>query len=70
MRNLKTKALALVAGVGTSSAALAAGSPFDPITAAVDFGDVLTGVVAVAALVAAVLVGIRGVRWILAAVKR
>jgi len=64
----KFRALALA--TATAAALPVMASPYASITAAVDFDDVLAGVIAVAALVAAVLVGIRGVRWILAAVKR
>lgn len=64
----KFRALSLVAL--TSAAMPVMASPYASITAAVDFDDVVSGVIAVAALVAAVLVSIRGIRWILAAVKR
>lgn len=42
---------------------------YSAIVAAVSFGDVLTAVTAVAALVAAVLVGIRGVEFVLDVVR-
>lgn len=64
----KFRALALTAV--TTAALPVMASPYASITAAVDFDDVVAGVIAVAAIVAAVLVSIRGVRWILGAVKR
>lgn len=72
MKNLKTRAMAALVLASAAPFALMAepAGTYDAITDAVDFADVLAGVVAIAALVAAVLVGIRGVRWILAAVKR
>jgi len=58
-------------------AVLAAVSPvafsqttYDPITTAVDWAEVVTGVVAIAALIAAVLVVVRGSRMLLGMVRR
>ncbi len=45
-------------------------SPFDPLTTAVSFTDVVTALFAVAATIVAVLVTIRGIRWIYGMVKR
>jgi len=50
--------------------ALATAGTYDPITAAVDWADVVTAIVAVAALVAAVLVVVRGSRFLLAMIRR
>lgn len=44
--------------------------PYSAILSAVSFGTVTTDIVAVAALVAAVLVSIRGVRFMLSIVRR
>jgi hypothetical protein len=44
--------------------------PYASLVSAVNFGTVTTDVVAVAALVAAVLVAIRGVRFMLGVIKR
>lgn len=51
------------------SVAQAAGT-YDAITTAVNWADVITGIVAVAALVAAVLVVQRGASMLLRAIKR
>lgn len=40
-------------------------SPFDPLVTAVSFTDVITALFAVAATIVAVLVTIRGVKWIM-----
>lgn len=70
MKNRFTSFRALALTAASAAALPVMASPYASITAAVDFADVVTGVIAVAALVAAVLVSIRGIRWILAAVKR
>ena len=44
--------------------------PYATLVSAVNFGTVTTDVVAVAALVAAVLVSIRGVRFMLGVIRR
>jgi hypothetical protein len=44
--------------------------PYSALVSAVNFGSVTTDVVAVAALVAAVLVSIRGVRFMLGIIRR
>jgi hypothetical protein len=69
MRKLFTRG-SLLALTSLVSASAFAVSPYDPITAAVDWTDVGTAVIAVAALVAAVLVTIRGVKFVLGAVRR
>jgi hypothetical protein len=46
------------------------GDPYGSLVSAVNFGSVTTDVVAVAALVAAVLVSIRGVRFMLGIIRR
>jgi hypothetical protein len=50
-------------------ASFAAGPDFAPITAAVDWGTVITGVLAVAALVAAVYVAVRGAKMLLGMIR-
>lgn len=61
---------ATVAALALASSGAAMASPYAPITTAVDWDDVTTGVIAVAALVAAVLVVIRGSRMLLSIVRR
>jgi hypothetical protein len=67
--------VALAVGIGTASVAmlpsvsLAADPDFAPITAAVDWGTVITGVLAVAALVAAVYVAVRGAKMLLGMIR-
>jgi cytochrome c biogenesis protein CcdA len=57
--------LVAVAFVGVASAQTA----YDPITTAVDWADVVTGIVAIAALVAAVLVVMRGSKMLLRMIR-
>lgn len=64
---LLTVALAtLVGGVAQATPA----GDYDAITAAVDWGDVITGIAAIAALVAAVLVVKRGAKMLLGMIGR
>jgi len=65
---LRNLGLAL-AGLSLAGAASAV-TAYDTITAAVDFSDVLTAAVAVAAVVAGILVGIRGIRFVMSVVRR
>jgi hypothetical protein len=55
--------------LGAYAGAASAVSPFDPLTTAVSFTDVVTALFAVAATIVAVLVTIRGIRWIYTMVK-
>jgi hypothetical protein len=57
-------ALSMLSGLAMAQSA------YDPITTAVDFSAVGTGIIAVGALVAAVLVTWRGVRMLLSAIRR
>lgn len=61
-------AVAVVLGLFAMLAS--AQSVFDPLTTAVSFTDVITALFTVAATIVAVLVTIRGIRWIYAMVKR
>jgi hypothetical protein len=45
-------------------------SPFDPLVTAVSFTDVIAALFAVAAVIAAVLVTIRGVKWVMHMIAR
>jgi len=45
-------------------------SPFDPLTTAVSFTDVVAALFTVAAAIVAVLVAKRGIKWVLALVGR
>lgn len=63
----KLTALAVLTGASASSHAVTA---YDSITGAADWGDVTTGVVAIFAAVAGVLVVFRGGRMLLGAIKR
>lgn len=64
-------ALAVALSLGSLSPSFAAGcDPYAALVSAVSFTTVITDVVAVAALVVAVLVAIRAVRFIFAIVRR
>lgn len=71
MKTLKKLGLGALALVGT---AVAVGAPpatdYDAIVSAVDWADVITGIGAVAALIAAVLVVKRGARMLLSMIGR
>ncbi|MFV3416364.1 hypothetical protein ACNFH8_29285 [Pseudomonas sp. NY15436] len=58
----------LVAAAAAGSAA-AAGPDFSTITGAVDWGSVVTGILAVAALAAAVYVAVRGAKMLLGMIR-
>lgn len=58
----------LMAAAGSGLAA-AAGPDFSTITAGVDWTSVVTGVLAVAALVAAVYVAVRGAKMLLSMIR-
>jgi hypothetical protein len=71
MRTIRNFAGFLLGFVGTLGAgAVMAQTAYDDITAAVDWADVVTGIVAIAALVAAVLVVMRGSRMLLRMIGR
>jgi Inovirus Coat protein B len=58
--------IALATGTGLS---LAAGPDLTPLTSAIDFGTVITAVLAIAGLLAAVFVAIRGAKTVLSMIK-
>lgn len=68
LSNLKNRALLLASvalvGLGLQGTASAACDPYASLISAVNFSTVTTDVVAVAALVVAVLVAIRGIKFI------
>lgn len=66
----KGKAVAAGAVATVASGAAMAQSDYDPITGAVDWGDVGTAAILIMAGVAAVFVLFRGGRLILSAIKR
>jgi hypothetical protein len=65
MKNLMNRASAVVL-VGLSVLALPAlaTSPFDPLTTAVSFTDVTAALFTVAAAIVAVMVIIKGIKWV------
>lgn len=69
MRNLTLRLLGGFGLLGLGSLAMAS-DPYAALVSAVSFTQVTTDVIAVAALVVAVLVGIRAVRWIFSIVRR
>jgi hypothetical protein len=56
--------------LGFVQSILAAPPDYSSVTAAVDFSTVITGILSVAALVAAVLVAMRGARLLLSVIRR
>lgn len=71
MKNL-TRNLVVLLTLAVPGLALAGGggTDYDAITAAVDWADVITGIAAIAALVAAVLVVKRGAKMLLGMIGR
>ena len=55
--------------VAAAGSAAAAGPDFSTITSAVDWGSVVTGIIAVAALAAAVYVAVRGAKMLLGMIR-
>lgn len=55
--------------VAAAGSAAAAGPDFSGITSAVDWGSVVTGIIAVAALAAAVYVAVRGAKMLLGMIR-
>jgi len=66
----QTKALVALAPVLLVGSSVFAVGPYDGITAAVDWSAVITGITAIAALVAAVLVVKRGSKMLLSMIGR
>lgn len=60
---------AAAVGVLATQQAFAAGPDFTPITAGVDWGSVITGILAVAALAAGVYVAVRGAKMLLGMIR-
>lgn len=69
MQKLRNLGTALLVSVAVSAPAFAGGT-YDAITTAVDWSEVVTGIVAIAALVAAVLVVKRGSGMLLRVIGR
>jgi len=69
MKNFKKLALGAVAFLAASSQSFAV-TAYDSLTAAVSWTDVTTAILSVAAMTAAVLVTVRGIRFILGAIRR
>ena len=71
MKNMKNGVIALgsLVAVAAAGSASAAGADFSAITAAVDWGTVITGILAVAALAAAVYVAVKGAKMLLGMLK-
>ena len=67
-KHVTLKLLATLVAVSFAGSAFAV-SAYDPITAAVDWSSVGTAVIDIAALVAAVLVTVRGVKFVLRAIR-
>lgn len=67
---LKNRSLALVAGVALPALSFATTGTYDDITGAVDFAEVATAVVAIAALIAVALVAKKGARMVLGMIGR
>ncbi len=70
MKQLKTKLALVATSFGLVLGAHAAGPDFTTLTTAVDFSTVITAVLAVAALLAAVYVAMKGARLVLGFIRR
>lgn len=70
MKNFKRFGLGLVALVGAAAAHATPTTDYDAIVSAVDWSDVVTGIGAIAALIAAVLVVKRGAKMLLGMLGR
>jgi hypothetical protein len=68
--NAKTAVFAVVLAVLGLGQAFAVGTDYSTITAAVDWSTVITGILAIAALIAAVLVVKRGAKMLLGMIGR
>ena len=70
MKQFTFKRLAVLAAAAAGSTmALAVGPDLTPLTSAIDFGTVITAVLAIAGLMAAVFVAIRGAKTVLGMIK-
>lgn len=64
------RGLALVGAIAVSGSALAAGGPnLTPLTSAINFGTVITAVLAIALSVAGVYVAVKGAKIVIGMVK-
>ncbi|MBC3885641.1 hypothetical protein [Undibacterium griseum] len=64
------RGLALVGAIAVSGSALAAGGPdLTPLTSVVDFGTTITATLAIAGLLAAVYIAIKGAKTVLGMIK-
>lgn len=70
LRKLQVRAAYAVALVATAPAVFASETAYDGIVDAVDWGDVVTGITAIAALIAAVLVVMKGSKMLLRMIGR
>lgn len=61
--------LALAAAVSVPAVSFAAGPDYSTVTAAVDFGSVVTGVLAIAALAAGVYVAVKGAKMVIGMIR-
>jgi Inovirus Coat protein B len=70
MKQFTFKRLAVLAATAAGATmAFAAGPDLTPLTGAIDFGTVITAVLAIAGLMAAVYVAIRGAKTVLSMIK-
>jgi membrane associated rhomboid family serine protease len=69
MKQKMFKHLAFIAAATGTGVAMAAGPDLTPLTAAIDFGTVITAVLAISGLLAAVFVAIRGAKTVLSMIK-
>lgn len=64
------RGLALVGAIAVSGSALAAGGPnLTPLTSAINFGTVITAVLAIALSVAGVYIAVKGAKIVISMVK-
>ncbi|GAC1569023.1 MAG: hypothetical protein NVS3B3_22980 [Aquirhabdus sp.] len=64
------RSLALVGAIAVSGSALAAAGPdLTPLTSSVDFGTTITALLAIAGLLAAVYIAIKGAKTVLGMIK-
>jgi hypothetical protein len=66
----KSVLLAIVAALALAAGPASAVSVYDPLTSAATFTDVIAAIMAVAAVVAGLYVSMRGVRTVLAFIRR
>jgi hypothetical protein len=69
MKQKMFKHLAVIAAATGTGLAMAAGPDLAPLTSSIDFGTVIIAVLAIAGLLAAVFVAIRGAKTVLSMIK-